>query len=435
MSGSIPPIPATGPGSPKLPDSPNYTNGETELQDTTRSIAEVRRELNMKWPEALLLWICKTDIYALRVATYETRLQFQGFGLLVLITAMLAFGSMCFALSSTVFNGNWPATLVAAFLYAFVILMVEREIVDPAKSNPVFLVFRVVMAVIIALVISFPFEAEILKSRINIEITATTNERYKFLRDEQHQIERDAALRKANAVEGSAAKLAALHKQEAILVDELDRERKRYNYGPKSERLEQKIKVLQQDISREQAHMEAINQMPLTVGEEERIKQIDKSIADEVNRQTDPLSRMEALSAISKKVPEAAWLTGLLKAFFVILELMPALMKFLAPKTEYTFYVEARRALNKVMINAPTNFVMEQVIKNPQQSWGKYRQILDLIEHGIEDRSTKPARSLRDVLATLQQSSALTADELAPIKAGSGTQPSSTQSVKPPETT
>jgi len=338
------------------------------------------------------------------MSTYETRLQFQGFGYLVLITAMLAWCSMLFALNSTVFKGQIILAMFAATLYGTAILFIEREIVDPSKTSFFSLIFRGLMAVIIALVISVPFELEILKIRINQQIEDQMNERYAPLRKEQAQIKQSADDRLKAATKGSSDRLDSLKKQESIIVDELDRERLRVTYGPKSERLEAKITKLRQEIAAEQATLAAKYNERYTSEEKVRVVEIDALIASKVELKTDPLSRLEALSEISRQHPEAAAMSYLLKAFFLILELMPALMKFLAPKTEYTFYVEGRRALNEAKINIPLNHVIQQLQANPESAWKEHRQILDLIEYGIEDRATKPARSLDEILRTIEES-------------------------------
>lgn len=394
----------TGPAASAIPGLTGLVNEHSEAVKTPD---DVRREMGLGWWESVLLWTCKADIYALRMSTYETRLQFQGFGLLVLLTATLACGSMWFALNSTIFAGNPVGALLASLVYATAIFFIEREIVDPAKEGWLAAVLRGVMATIIALVISFPFEAEILKTRIEEQIRETVTARYADLREEKGRIVELADERMSSQSKELRDSLAALRREEGILIDELNRERLRGYYGPKSENLEQKIGAVRKESNERQERLLAMQRQRLTDGESARIREIDKTISDTAIRSTDPLSRLIALNEIGKTHPEAWWMSWLLRFFFLTLELMPAMMKLLAPKTEYAFYVAGRRALNQAKINSSVNYVIELVRQRPEASWREVRQVLDLIEHGIEDRSTRPGRSLAEIAASMRGSSGI----------------------------
>ncbi|MFH7042229.1 DUF4407 domain-containing protein [Paucibacter sp. JuS9] len=410
---------STAPGSMRSPGSSADSVGSTppvgsgtsgvaattEHADAMRTVADVKRELGLSPLESALLWICKADLYALRLSTYETRLQFQGFGILVALTAFLACGSMWFALHTTIFSGDAIGAFFAASVYAVAIFFIEREIVDPAKDSGFAIVLRVIMASLIAIVISFPLEAEILKTRIDEQIRVTVNKNFEPLREEQRQINKRADERLASASKALNDRMTSLKKQEEILLDELDKERRRVNYGDKSRALEQKVVEARAQISDTADKLLVLQNSRLSKEEADRIKEIDDDINATATRTTDPLSRLIALNEIGKKHPEANAMSWLLRLFFITLELMPAMMKFLSPKTEYSFYVKGRRALNQAKINSSINYVIEYVQRNPQSTWREVRQVLDLIEHGIEDRSTRPSRTLSDITTSMASSS------------------------------
>lgn len=373
-----------------------------------QTLDQVKRQLGLSWWESGLLWLCKTDLYVLRAATYETRLQLTGFGLLVVLATVLSFFSMNLALGSTLLKDE-PIflTILVATVYATAILFIEREIVDPAKSGWQSIVLRIVMGFIIATVVSFPVEMKILETRIDQQIRETNKDQNKDKFDDIQKIEGKANARFESARKESNDRLDGLKSKMRILNEDLDREARNIRCLQRCEAKKIELQKLEQEIAAEAASLAVIFDKRISPTEAQDIKRLKDEIDEQARKTTDPLSRLLALNEIGKKHPAASVLSWMLRLFFVTLELMPVLLKMLSPKTEYQFYVDGRRALNEAKINLPINQVITRMQAHPESAWREYRQVLDLIEHGIEDRCTVPSRPLPEILRAMSDSQSI----------------------------
>ena len=104
-----------------------------------RPVRDVQRDLNVSGLERAFLWLSKTDPYVLALCPYSTRLTLSALGMMVLFTTLLAFGSGFYTVKTTVISPEnplgWPIGLILAGVYAFGIMIIDREIVGAATSK------------------------------------------------------------------------------------------------------------------------------------------------------------------------------------------------------------------------------------------------------------------------------------------------------------
>lgn len=128
----------------------------------------------------LLYYLSKTDSAIVTKCNSRTRMHQKSLGLFVLITALFAFLSSYYALT-TIF-GDWDEfsqsyimaikdrILVGtcALLYAMMIGLIDREIV--ASKNKKAALLRIPLAIMIGIIVAVPIKIKVLERRINQKI-------------------------------------------------------------------------------------------------------------------------------------------------------------------------------------------------------------------------------------------------------------------------
>ena len=128
----------------------------------------------------LLFLLSKTDKKIISRCNDRTKMHQRALGLFVLLTALFAFFSGYYALT-TIF-GIWDEfsqsyalnykemiiVFACAFLYAMMIAAIDREIVSAKNKGAALL--RIPLAIMIGIVISVPIKIKILEGRINQQI-------------------------------------------------------------------------------------------------------------------------------------------------------------------------------------------------------------------------------------------------------------------------
>ena len=140
--------------------------------------ARIVQKLGMGPGEYALLWLSKTDIYALAHCTHHTRLTLSALGLMVLFTSALALISGYMTLSLVIdpkLELKGVLGLAGAALYAFGIMLIDREIVGNPSHKTIWI--RLVFAVVIATAVSYPIKLKLLDGPIRHEIGTMVEER------------------------------------------------------------------------------------------------------------------------------------------------------------------------------------------------------------------------------------------------------------------
>ncbi len=356
---------------------------------THRPLEEILRELQVGPIERLLLWLSKTDIYVLSLSPQSNRMTLASLGMMVVFTTVLAFASGVYACQSMLIAPDsawqWPVSLVLGMLYAFGIMIIDREIVGSTslKSLPI----RFVFALGIATAVSYPVKLKFFEGRIDAEITKIYEERnrdkisrledLKLTGESERQQQRDA-------VKG---RIATLDREIAVLDGEIRREANNVRCDVRCQGFrQQKETLLQQRGTAEKSLEDLKTRAPIPAFVQREVDALQSTLDKEKKPLYDFLSKWEALGRI-KADPKIDYeiLSIFVFGFFLLLELVPLALKLSLGKTEYHYYIEARTNLNKQKIIAFNNFFIEAMRRDPLNAARMPREITDLIAQQMED--------------------------------------------------
>jgi len=149
---------------------------------THEPLDDLLQRLNINAFERLLLWLAKTDYYALSLTTFHSRLTLSSLGLMVVFTSLMAFSSAVYALHSMVvapdISMHWLIVIGLALVYGFGIMIIDREIIGAISTNWQSILIRLCFALFISSVVAFPIKTVLFQDRINIEIKLMVEERH-----------------------------------------------------------------------------------------------------------------------------------------------------------------------------------------------------------------------------------------------------------------
>lgn len=407
-------------------------NGQGGAQDQGSQIALQAARVNrylVRYPgwEKFLLFLSKTDTYALQFCTDETRRIQTSIGATVFVTGIMAFISSFFTLETTFLRANESVFAhivvpVIALFYAVAIMLFDREVVSATTKWAA--VLRIPFAILIGLVISYPIEMRLMQDRIDAQLTAMT---------EQRNADKVAAIddfhRRYNET---------IAKEQDIVTQELQREldqAKKYQdsleevlkgihqqweaecnrgfCGPKAKKLEElgaltqdKLKLAideykekQKQFSEKEKIFDNIrNAVDARLADEKKkIDKLQKEI-DQEKKAHDILSQFESLEQIKRNNPVTRWLSFVIMSFFVLFELFPVAIKAFLPYTDYLAYLDSRRRItaNKIISVANEYDVrfkeaLQKAFTDPQCDLRKLHEVLppeltDILEEIMEDR-------------------------------------------------
>ena len=356
---------------------------------------KILTQLHISPLEQFLLWLAKTDIYALSLATFQSRIILSGMGMMVLFTSLMALCTSSYTIATTmVTDGGVERWIVVAFLaaiYGFGIMIIDREIVGASGGNgwvktAASTIMRAIFALGIALTVSFPVELKLFEGRIATEIqNMETQQNLEFERKigdiKQPYLDASKA-----SIDGLQASINGYNAEIRTLTDEIEREAKNVEcaarcqgFRTQKEAAETKKAETQAELNRV---MSAVSLPPL---ERAEVQKLEKQM--EANRgHQDLMTKWEALERL-KKQPGSnfAVLSYFIMFFFMLLELVPLSLKMTLGKTEYHYYLEARSALNNQKIIGIANYYLDQMINNPSNTENMPTEITDIIARHLED--------------------------------------------------
>jgi hypothetical protein len=349
---------------------------------THQSVDDIVRDLHIGPLERFLLWLSKTDYYVLSLSTYHSRLTLAGLGMMVVFTSLLAFSSSLYALLTTLVSPDsawrWPVALTLASIYAFGIMLIDREIVGAVsmKSLP----FRVLFAIAIATAVSWPVKLKFFDGRIQLEINRMVDEKNAAKLERIEQLKRTGEPERQQQRQAIRNRIDSLDREIAVLDSEINREARQVECGPKCQgfrRQKDELMIRRQQAEAELAGLGRPEALPDGIRKE--IEQLQKEIADEHAVSYDFLTKWEALDRI-KNQPNSDYpvLANFLLAFFMLLEMVPLALKWSLGKTEYHYYLDARTHLNNQKIISLSNLFMQAMQRDPQV-------VLDLIPLEVTD--------------------------------------------------
>ena len=391
-----------------------------------RPVEDIVRELRIGPVERLLLWLSKTDVYVLALSSHHTRMTLVSLGMMVLFTSLLAFCSGLYALLDTLVDpaspARWPIALLLAGLYAFGIMIIDREIVGSSsmKSMPV----RLIFAVGIATAVSWPVKLKFFEGRVANEISSMIEDRNGQKLTRISELKATGEPERQDRRKQIQSRIAALDRDIAMLQAQINKEAGivRCDVRCQALRTQQQQGLVQRKAAEDElAALASPSVLPDNVRLE--VERLEADITTQKKVSYDFLSKWEAMNRI-KADPKADYeiLSWFVFGFFMMLELVPMALKWSLGKTEYHYYIEARSNLNNQKIIAVNNLFMELMQHDPRAVLEVLPlEITDLIAAVMEDESlnTGDAPRVQQLVNALRHASTQNPDEAEAPLAGS----------------
>ncbi len=356
--------------------------------------------------ERVLLWLAKTDLYVLNVVPNNCRGTLVSLGMMVLFTSLLAFASALYtSITMVVGEEHIVIGVIIAMLYAFGIMIIDREIVG-ASSSWSSLLIRFVFALLVATAMSWPVKIRMFEGKVEEQLIETAMERQAEKVRERDQLIQQGQEARRKLMEVRDRQIADLqrlqdakYEQIATLVTDAKREAQEKNgCGPKCNALQTRASQEQeaaQEIGRQVAALNGDIAVPAEI--QSRIDRLKTEIEAATSRELvlaqhrDILSKWEAMRAVEDEMgPEFQIVSWFVLLFFLGLEMVPLLLKLSLAKTEYQYYIEARTNLNNQKIIAITNYYMDAMTDERTREAVLREippEITDMIAWLIEDES------------------------------------------------
>jgi hypothetical protein len=273
--------------------------------------------------------------------------RFIGVGGTVIFTGILAFLSSSYAIF-TVFD-NWPMAIFFGMVWGFMIYNLDRYIVASMKNQGKWwkdwsIAFpRLVMAVLLALVISKPLELKIFEKEINAELVSMEQE---VFNEQEEKVEARFIAQIQNYETTSQeleTKLLTLRQKrdtlEMMALAEADGSggSGQRNMGPIY-----KAKRADADNARIEFESEKARLMPMIEFNKEKAKDLKSEMEEEMANLDQEAygglaARMEALHRLGEQSEAIWWASMMIMLLFVIVEISPVLVKLISSKTSYDY--------------------------------------------------------------------------------------------------
>jgi hypothetical protein len=285
-----------------------------------------------------LFWLSKTDSRLVSVCSRWSMATQAAFGIFVLFTAVLAFGSADYTLSTL----SAPASLVPwmATGWACFILFLDREIAGSLDKTTA--IVRPFLALFIGTLVAIPIELWVFSGRVDQELQrqyrADNKQQFDQLRSNQSQIEK-----RRDDLTGT---LTELRKEEADWGKILDSEAVGRS-GPGRTGLPGAGPVFQNAQSQQASIRQRIEETRHDLAQmnsslpEERQRMEGQFRREEVGRVTDFVTRYEAMDKIIHSSDPLYRLSWLITLALILVEMTPALLKILTPHVDYHHLVNA----------------------------------------------------------------------------------------------
>lgn len=358
---------------------------------------KILAQLHIGPVERFLLWLAKTDIYALSLATFQSRVTLNGMGMMVLFTSLMAFCTSSYTIATTMVTSGGPERVIAVLLlgslYAFGIMIIDREIVGasavPTTAQKIISpLVRIIFAVGIAFTVAFPVELKLFEGRIATEIQQMESEANLEYQQKIDKIKAPYLDANRSTIDGITASINSYNAEIATLTGEIDREAKNVACAARCQEFRAQKERAEQAKLQEQTRLEKVmRSVTLPPAEAAEVQKIETQM--EANRgHQDLMTKWEALERLkaepgSKFDILAMFITG----FFMLLELVPLSLKATLGKTEYHYYLESRSALNHTKIVGLTNYYLDMMLRNPDGIKDMPTEITDIIARHMEDEA------------------------------------------------
>jgi hypothetical protein len=299
--------------------------------------------------------------------------KYLGIGATVFFTGVLAFFSSAYALF-TVFD-SWLAAVIFGLFWGLMIFNLDRYIVSSMKSRGSFFrnfllaTPRLVMAVLLALVISKPLELKIFEKEINAELLVMEQEVYKTQEDrikarylpQVKAYESDIATLKSEIETKTAARdakaLAALQEADGSGGSQIR------NMGPIY-----RAKKAEADKAEAELQATLTRNNPLIREKEAAITGLETTVRDEIaGLQRGAFgglaARADALSRLAHQSEAIYWASLLVMLLFVAVETAPIFVKLISPRSPYDYLLHEHEHVYEVATTESTT-VRQNELRN-----------------------------------------------------------------------
>ena len=299
----------------------------------------------------LLIFLSKTDNDIFDKCTDFTKKTRVALGMSILLTALLAYASMNYALT-VVFTENYFIIPILSVIWSLIIINIDREIVSSGTKR--IMVFRLPIAVIIGFIIAIPIELKILKPYIDKQLHNYYIEENIHLEGPIYDLESRFEKDKSIVI----MKIAILEKNvldyNTDIIAQVKGVTKNGNkiHKGKGTIYYTNIRLKKQDESKIRAYKKELIKLE---SDYQKKKQILLEIKEEKeSKLTNGL--LSQLSIVNNdKSSTTLLISWCLRLVFVILELMPVLIRLFQDTDEYDELLNARRLFNNSIIASEIN--------------------------------------------------------------------------------
>ncbi|MFN0216116.1 MAG: DUF4407 domain-containing protein [Saprospiraceae bacterium] len=301
------------------------------------------------------------------------RNKYAGIGATIFFTGVLAFLSSGYALF-TVFDSYW-FSVGFGLIWGLMIFNLDRYIVMSMKSNgswwrDMLVAFpRLLMAILLALVISKPLELKIFEKEISAEMIQMEQEVFKQQEDRvklRYQTQIESLRSQANALKlETLAKTAYRDSLAKTAVQEADGTggSRKKNLGPiyraKKDAADQAQVELAALLSEFQP---LIREKELAAQALENQAQADIAQLDR-GRYDGLAARLDALSRLSGRSAAIFWASVFIMLLFIAVETAPILVKLISYRSPYDYVLHEQEHVFK-MANLEHNTLLSNAVKN-----------------------------------------------------------------------
>jgi hypothetical protein len=370
--------------------------------------SKILRQLNIGPLERVFLWLAKTDYYVLALSTYQSRIILSGMGMMVVFTSLMALCTSAYTISTTMITSGdgparWIPTVALSLLYAFGIMIIDREIVGSAGNagkwrNILSGIVRIVFALGIATTVSFPVELKLFEGRINTEIQKMEDETNRAMENRIAQIRAPYLAASQSTLDSIRASIDSYNREIATLTGEIAREANNVQCGERCQGFRRQKEEAQRAVQAEQQRLNTVlTTVQLPQARQGEVEQLEARM--DANRgHVDLMTKWEALERL-KAMPDSnfAVLSWFILGFFMLLELVPLSLKATLGKTEYHYYLESRALLNNQKIVGVTNEYLRRMQEDPSIIEKMPRELTDIIARLMEDEATAVDEEAHDL--------------------------------------
>ena len=341
--------------------------------------------------KSLLLFLSKTDTDIYNRCPRSAKNNQLALGAFVLFIGLFAFISGSYAIANIfmefnektqqieISTGQQIFSMILGALYAMMIMAIDREIVSAHDKKAA--IIRIPLAVVIGLVMALPIEIKLLEGRIEKQLVMNSRqENAEVIQNKDNEIDqleqRTKTLRE-NIKEERAeiSHWADAMEAEVVGADEKGRTGMSgigpaYKEAKKNKQLHtQNLQELKQELNN---HLKTVNEKKQKIRNNYQNRHI--------GQRYDLLSKYQALKQIQEEDSSGAAkaMSMGITFLFVLLELIPAVMKLLSDQDEYQLMLEARKHINRQITYAITNQGMDDIENDVNVAYNNPSYIIDI---------------------------------------------------------